>query len=424
MRVEAEQLAMSYFHVMISVRTPSSRPEIELDVVFEELESRFLRPYGLGNPMVISGRTITARELERIQIFETKCDSNVVNAEIRARDRISNVARPTDTHGRYDPLLLSRHGTDVTRKYILGPPGHALDPQRQAREKVRPVENAKEVFVVFGRNNKAREAMFAFLRSIDLTPLEWSVVREDTSKPSPYIGEILQAAFSRAHAVVVLLTPDDEVRLKAELLADEDPTHERQLTGQARPNVLFEAGMAMGSRPDRVVLVELGNLRPFTDIAGLHTVKMDGSTVRRQELALKLRTAGCPVNLSGEDWHTAGNFDTSIIGEGGGREVSVQMTAKSSTDHMLSDDATELLLEATSDGAAIIYAVRTMKGLTIQTNGREFSKPGDPRSEARWKEALKILRQQDIVEALNAKGETFQITQRGFDLADSIQDKD
>ena len=33
------------------------------------------------------------------------------------------------------------------------------------------------------------------------------------------------------------------------------------------------------------------------------------STQRRQELALRLQAAGCPVNLSGIEWHTAGNFD-------------------------------------------------------------------------------------------------------------------
>jgi len=36
---------------------------------------------------------------------------------------------------------------------------------------------------------------------------------------------------------------------------------------------------------------------------------MDDSTQRRQELALKLQAAGCPVNLSGIEWQTVGNFD-------------------------------------------------------------------------------------------------------------------
>ena len=37
-------------------------------------------------------------------------------------------------------------------------------------------------------------------------------------------------------------------------------------------------------------------------------MKMDNSIAKRQELANKLRTAGCPVNMEGEDWHTAGDL--------------------------------------------------------------------------------------------------------------------
>lgn len=77
---------------------------------------------------------------------------------------------------------------------------------------------------------------------------------------------------------------------------------------QPRANVLFEAGIAMGRAPERTILVEIGRIRPFSDVAGMHTVRMDGSTPRRQELAARLRDAGCEVNLDGTDWHTAGDF--------------------------------------------------------------------------------------------------------------------
>ena len=79
---------------------------------------------------------------------------------------------------------------------------------------IRPVPNTREVFVVHGRNDKARIGLFDFLRAIDLRPLEWSDAIALTGKGSPYVGEVLDAAFSNAHAVVVLFTPDDEVRLK------------------------------------------------------------------------------------------------------------------------------------------------------------------------------------------------------------------
>lgn len=164
------------------------------------------------------------------------------------------------------------------------------------------------VFVVHGRNLEARDSLFRFLRSIGLRPLEWSQAIQMTGKASPFIGEILDVAFSKAKAVVVLLTPDDVAQLKEQFRSPHDPPYEAQLTGQARPNVLFEAGMAIGRDPERTIIVELGTLRPFSDIAGRHTIRLSNSSKARQEVAQRLETAGCPVDLTGRDWHTEGDF--------------------------------------------------------------------------------------------------------------------
>ena len=164
------------------------------------------------------------------------------------------------------------------------------------------------VFVVHGRNAAARDALFAFLRSIGLRPLEWSQAVAATGKASPYIGEVLDAAFSVAQAIVVLMTPDDVACLHETLRKNDDPLYETSPTAQARPNVLFEAGMAMGRNPDRTVLVEVGTLRPFSDVGGRHVVRLNDTPQKRQELAMRLKSAGCPVDLSGSDWHDAGRF--------------------------------------------------------------------------------------------------------------------
>jgi predicted nucleotide-binding protein len=155
---------------------------------------------------------------------------------------------------------------------------------------------------------KLRDSLFSFLRSIGLHPLEWSEAIMETKKASPYVGEILDEAFSIAQAIVVLMSPDDEARLREPFRESGDPPHETQLTHQARPNVIFEAGMAMGNCPDRTVLVEVGNLRPFSDVGGRHVIHLNNSTQRRQQLAQRLQSAGCPVNLTGTDWHTTGDF--------------------------------------------------------------------------------------------------------------------
>ncbi len=168
-------------------------------------------------------------------------------------------------------------------------------------------DKARKVFVVHGRNGKARDAMFTFLRALGLQPLEWSQARAETGSASPYIGQVLDAAFSGAQAAVVLFTPDEIAYLRAEY-ADGPDDSETQPAPQARPNVLFEAGMAMGRHPERTVLVELGRMRPFSDVAGRHAVRLADSPEKRKDIAERLKTAGCAVDMSGSDWMTAGDF--------------------------------------------------------------------------------------------------------------------
>lgn len=170
-----------------------------------------------------------------------------------------------------------------------------------------PAADPKKVFVVVGRNTAASDAMFAFLRAIGLTPIEWSQAVAETGSGSPYIGQVLDTGFEMAQAVVVLMTPDDVAHLRREYASnDDDP--ELEPKGQARPNVLFEAGMAFGRHPDRTILVELGPLRPFTDVGGRHTVRLDNSPGKRNDLATRLATAGCDVVTTGESWYRAGDF--------------------------------------------------------------------------------------------------------------------
>ncbi len=190
------------------------------------------------------------------------------------------------------------------------PPGPAAPPDALVAAAESP-ERQRKVFVVHGRDERLRRGMFEFLRAIGLDPIEWGRATALTGKASPYIGEVLNAAFRHAQAVVVLLTPDDEARLRRDLIKENDPECERRLKGQPRPNVLFEAGMAFATHSDQTVLVRIGEIRPFSDVAGRHTVDMDGSFAKRQDLALKLRTAGCAVDLDGTDWHSAGDLTPS-----------------------------------------------------------------------------------------------------------------
>lgn len=160
--------------------------------------------------------------------------------------------------------------------------------------------NPQHVMVVHGQDTDAARALFDWLRSIGLRPSEWSALVKASSSGSPFIGEVLNAAFARAQAVVVLFTPDEQVRLRPGL--KRDTWHM-----QARPNVLFEAGMAFASHPDRTVIVVLGDQEIPSDLAGRHYVRIDGPASLR-DLALRLETAGCAVDLDGSDWLDVSRF--------------------------------------------------------------------------------------------------------------------
>jgi predicted nucleotide-binding protein len=152
--------------------------------------------------------------------------------------------------------------------------------------------------------------MFAFLRAIGLHPLEWGEALKATGKPMPYIAETLDAALNGVAAVVVLLTPDDIVQLKPRFVSRNDPEEEKRRMGQARPNVLFEGGMAFARHPDKTVLVTVGNVKSFTDIGGIHITRLNNSAGKRSELVQELRSAGADVQIEGRsDWYEAGDFE-------------------------------------------------------------------------------------------------------------------
>jgi predicted nucleotide-binding protein len=188
-----------------------------------------------------------------------------------------------------------------------------------------PIDRRK-VFVVYGRNSKAHDAVFSFLQSIDLAPMEWEEVLATAKDPSPYVGDALERGFSNAQAAVVVLTGDDMARCGTRYVNAHDPVEERVLTPQPRPNVLFEAGMALGKYPERTVLVSLGPYRKFSDIDGRHILHLSNKPESRLAFADRLRRAGCAAKTENRtSWLTAGDFDAAMedadLTGGNGRPV-------------------------------------------------------------------------------------------------------
>ena len=369
---------MPFYHVVVFTRDNPQVREIRFDLDLDQLEARFLRPYRRGEPLTIEGKSIPPEDVERIRIYESENGSThylpIVEQE-RQRSRVLRLTPPL-----WDVIEKTKN---VTEEFITGPPGSENTSVVHSTGEHRPAADARDVFVVHGRNYQARDALFQFLRSIDLHPLEWTEAIRRTGKGSPYIGDILDAMFSHAHAVVVLFTPDDEAKMSDQFRGVNEPPYETELSGQARPNVLFEAGMAMGRYPDRTILVEIGTLRPFSDISGIHVVRLDNSPRTRHDLVQRLQTTGCPVNSDGNDWYSTGDFEAAI------NRVSQETTVPSAPleqepnpflDPQLSEEALFILSEARKDDSGLIRVILTALGKVVQTNGTQLGRSGDRRA--------------------------------------------
>ena len=169
-------------------------------------------------------------------------------------------------------------------------------------------KQANAVFVVHGRDLKARDNLTIFLRSLSVDVIEWEKALELTKKANPYIKEVIDVGFAHAQAIVVLLTPDDEAKLRAPFIRKGEPAHEKKLMGQPRQNVTFEAGLAFGQYEKNTILVQVGKVRPMSDVAGIHIVHLTGSPTSRRQMVGKLKVTGVKYDDSGADWLSHGKF--------------------------------------------------------------------------------------------------------------------
>lgn len=292
-----------------------------LELLIEEHRLQFLKDYF---DEAVRLREESAKAIPAIdadEYYELLAQKLERSAENYYEARLDNLRRAKASSGQSGPIP----GTfDAEKKALVSDARRRVELLRRTRKleaslNSHPIQAARakdtrKVFVVHGRNMKARDAMFDFLRAIDLAPIEWIQAVQMTGKASPYMGEILETAFREAQAVVVLLTGDDMARLGTRYIEGHDPSEETELTPQARPNVLFEAGLAFGTHPERTLLVALGRIRSFSDTVGRHVLYMNDTVAKRQEVAQRLKSAGCTVNIETRmDWHTSGKFEQATL---------------------------------------------------------------------------------------------------------------
>jgi len=174
--------------------------------------------------------------------------------------------------------------------------------------KTRTIKTTKNnsLFVVHGRDTRLNEDMFSFLRAIGLNPLEWNQAVRRVRGANPNVTDVVKAALQSVQGVIVMFSPDEEARLKAKFRSSKDS---KTLEGQARQNVIFEAGIALGAHHEKTLLVEVGDVRKISDIAGMHILHLSNSATSRKELAQRLKDKlKFKVDLTGDSWLTVGDF--------------------------------------------------------------------------------------------------------------------
>jgi predicted nucleotide-binding protein len=250
--------------------------------------------------------------------------------------RIYKIERDTGLEGQAAALALAqslgigikRHSTPEQREAIArGRPvaGHSVAPAEAATQspantarrrlttpKIPKAPKTKEntVFIVHGRDEALRNSMIDFLGALGLRTLEWNHAIRAASRRkggNPYINDAVTKIMEEAQAIVVILSPDDEVKLRSHFVRPHERRDEGKIQFQARPNVLFETGIAIGTHHKKTVIVQVGAVKPFTDISGMHIMHLSGEK-SRNAFANRLEDLGCKIDKVGDRWLDAGTF--------------------------------------------------------------------------------------------------------------------
>jgi len=170
----------------------------------------------------------------------------------------------------------------------------------------------KKVFIIHGRNVDARIAIEHFLKALGLAALDFDQIAADMG--TEFVGNIVAEGLNRAHGIVSLFTPDEYSALATPLRGGQ--TGREVERWQARPNVIFEAGMAFATARERSVIVTLGgDVSLFSDVAGIHILRLDNTIQSRNKFRQKLIGMGCEVDLRGDSYTDparSGDFDAAV----------------------------------------------------------------------------------------------------------------
>ncbi len=146
-------------------------------------------------------------------------------------------------------------------------------------------ETTKEIFVVHGKDNGAKETVARFLTKLGLKPI---VLHEQPNQGRTIIEKFER--YAKVGFAVVLLTPDDSC-------ADTDqPGNSRP---RPRQNVILELGFFLGKLGrDRTFALLKGDVEIPSDYDGVLYIAMDDNGAWRMDLVREMKQAGLDVDAN------------------------------------------------------------------------------------------------------------------------------
>jgi predicted nucleotide-binding protein len=254
LRVESSM----FYHIRIAQRSNKSHEETKLDLTEKQLRDRFIQPYELGHSILINGKTIPSRDIERIRVARSQENSEELIAAVRAEDRASSIAI---LGGSYE-WRAAEKADDITDEFIRGPVGYKaaqISKSKAASRKVqpdtsqrrrRPGASSKRVFVVHGHDHALKNDLEVLLHNIGLEPV---VIHRQVDRGQTLIEKIENN--SDVAYTIVLMTPDDCGTSAEHFKVPGEDTYvwrKEQIRKyvlpelRARQNVIFEFGYFAG----------------------------------------------------------------------------------------------------------------------------------------------------------------------------------
>ena len=152
----------------------------------------------------------------------------------------------------------------------------------------------RRAFIIHGHDLDARDELAQFVRAAGLDVLHFDLAESDAGRIETILSKV-RNGIRDADVVIVLLTPDEQAAFHNPRTGDymERSARKEELGGwQPRPNVLFEAGVAIGVAESKTILVKLGPVREISDLGGLKFIDLDADTAKQQLLQAFSRIIG------------------------------------------------------------------------------------------------------------------------------------